>query len=73
MSRRCQLTGKGPRRGHKVSHANNKTLRRTYPNLQSKRIWHPGEGRWVRVRLSTSALRTIDKRGAEAMLRDLRR
>ncbi|MBD3163269.1 MAG: 50S ribosomal protein L28 [Candidatus Eisenbacteria bacterium] len=63
MSRRCQLTGKRPLTGNNVSHAHNKTKRRQLPNLQSKRIWVPELKRWVRLRISTSALRTLNKKG----------
>ena len=62
MSRKCKLTGIGPMAGNNVSHANNKTRRRWLPNLQWKRIYIPELDRTVRIRLSTRALRTIDKR-----------
>ncbi len=71
MARRCQLTGKGVQSGNNVSHANNKTRRRFLPNLQKKRIWIPEEGRYVTLKISTRALRTLDKKGYQAMLRDL--
>ena len=63
MARRCELTGKGPMVGNNVSHANNKTKRRFLPNLQKKRIWNPEENVWVTMKISTSALRTLDKIG----------
>jgi large subunit ribosomal protein L28 len=63
MAKRCQITGKGPRTGNNVSHANNKTKRRFNPNLVSKRIWVPEEKRWVRMKISTKALKTLDKKG----------
>ena len=72
MSRICQVTGKGPMVGNKVSHANNKTKRRFLPNLQRRRFWVEGENRWVSLRLTTNALRTIDKNGIEVVLADLR-
>jgi len=72
MSRICQVTGKKPMRGHSVSHANNKTLRRTLPNLQSKRFWLASEERWVRLRLSVAAIREVDKRGIEAVMAEMR-
>ena len=72
MSRVCQVTGKGPRVGHHVSHANNKTKRRFLPNLQRRRFWVETEQRWVSLRLSTHALRTIDKNGIDAVLADMR-
>lgn len=72
MARVCQVTGKGPMVGNNVSHANNKTKRRFLPNLQSRRFWVESENRWVRLRVSTKALRTIDKVGIEAVLADMR-
>ncbi len=70
MSRKCKLTGKGPMAGNNVSHAHNKTRRRQLPNLQWKRIYVPELDRTVRIRLSTRALRTIDKKGLLSYLRD---
>jgi large subunit ribosomal protein L28 len=58
--------------GHHVSHANNKTKRRFMPNLQSRRFWVESERRWVRLRLTNAALRTIDKLGIDVVLADLR-
>jgi len=58
--------------GNNVSHANNKTKRRFLPNLQSRRFWIETENRWVRLRVSTAGLRTIDKNGIESVLADLR-
>jgi large subunit ribosomal protein L28 len=72
MARVCQVTGKGPIVGHRVSHANNKTKRRFLPNLQRRRFWVEGENRWVSLRLTTNALRTIDKNGIEVVLADMR-
>lgn len=72
MSRVCQVTGKGPRSGQNVSHANNKTKRRFLPNLQHHRFWVESEKRWVRLRLSTQGMRTIDKLGIDAVLADMR-
>jgi large subunit ribosomal protein L28 len=69
MSRRCELTGKRPLVGNRVSHANNKTKMRQLPNLQSKRIWVPEFDGFVRVRLSTRALRSIAKMGFVAFCR----
>jgi len=68
----CQLTGKRPRSANNVSHSNIKTKRRQLPNLQWKRLWVPSEGRWVRLRLSARAIRTIDARGIDAVLTELR-
>ena len=72
MSRVCDVTGKRPMTGNKVSHANNKTRRRFLPNLQSKRFWVEGENRWVRLRVSHAGLRTIDKKGIDVVLAELR-
>jgi large subunit ribosomal protein L28 len=58
--------------GHHVSHANNKTKRRFLPNLQQRRIWVESENRFVSLRLTNAALRTIDKKGIDAVLADLR-
>lgn len=72
MARVCQVTGKKPMVGHQVSHANNKTKRRFLPNLQYHRFWVESENRWVRLRLTTAGLRTVDKVGIEVVLADLR-
>jgi large subunit ribosomal protein L28 len=72
MSRVCQVTGKGPMVGNRVSHANNKTKRRFLPNLQYRRFWLETENRWVRLRISNAALRLIDKVGIETVVADLR-
>jgi large subunit ribosomal protein L28 len=58
--------------GNNVSHANNKTKRRFLPNLQSRRFWLESEKRWVRLRVSNAALRTIDKKGIEPVLAEMR-
>lgn len=72
MARVCQVTGKRPMSGHHVSHANNKTKRRFLPNLQSRRFWVVSESRWIRLRLSNAALRTIDKNGIDSVLAEMR-
>ncbi|MGH8273285.1 MAG: 50S ribosomal protein L28 [Gammaproteobacteria bacterium] len=72
MSRVCQVTGKRPLAGNKVSHANNKSRRRFLPNLQSRRFWLAEEKRYVRLRVSGQGLRTIDKKGIEAVVAELR-
>jgi large subunit ribosomal protein L28 len=72
MSRVCDVTGKRPMTGNKVSHANNKTKRRFLPNLHVQRFWLEGEKRFVRLRVSRQGLRIIDKRGIEAVVKDLR-
>jgi large subunit ribosomal protein L28 len=72
MARVCTVTGKRPMVGNNVSHANNKTKRRFMPNLQYRRLWVESEKRWVRLRLTNAALRTIDKLGIDVVLADLR-
>ena len=72
MARVCQITGKAPMVGHNVSHANNKTKRRFLPNLQRRRFWLEGENRWITLRLTNAARRTIDNNGIEAVLADVR-
>ncbi|MBV0911321.1 50S ribosomal protein L28 [Anianabacter salinae] len=63
MSRRCELTGKGPMTGNNVSHANNKTRRRFLPNLNDVSLMSEALGRPVKLRISAAALRTVDHRG----------
>jgi len=58
--------------GNNVSHANNKTKRRFMPNLQRRRFWVETENRWVSLRLTNAALRTIDKNGIDVVLADMR-
>ena len=72
MARVCQVTGKGPMVGNRVSHANNHTKRRFLPNLQYRRFWLESENRWVRLRISAAALRLIDKVGIDKVVADLR-
>ena len=72
MSRVCQVTGKRTVTGNNVSHAMNKTRRRFLPNLHESRFWVASENRWIKLRLSTKALRTIDKNGIDAVLAELR-
>ena len=72
MARVCQVTGKAPMVGNKVSHANNKTKRRFLPNLQYRRFWVESENRFVRLRVSNAGLRMIDKNGIDTVLVDLR-
>ncbi|OUW03725.1 MAG: 50S ribosomal protein L28 [Betaproteobacteria bacterium TMED156] len=71
MSRVCQLTGKKPLVGNNVSHANNKTKRRFLPGLQYRRFWLEKENRWIKLRLSNAALRTIDKKGIDVVLGEM--
>ena len=72
MSRVCQVTGKAPRVGNHVSHANNKTKRRYLPNLQYRRFWVESENRWVKMRLTNAGLRLIDKNGIDVVLAEMR-
>ena len=72
MSRVCQVTGKKPMMGNNVSHANNKTRRRFLPNLHYRRFWVETENRWISLRVSQVGLRTIDKKGIDAVLVELR-
>ena len=72
MARVCQVTGKSPMVGNNVSHANNRTKRRFLPNLQRRRFWVETENRWISLRLTTNALRTIDKNGIDLVLAELR-
>src|SRR5690606_41111091 len=67
----CEVTGKRTTTGNNVSHSNRKTRRRFQPNLHERRFWVASENRWVKLRVSTAALRTIDKNGIDAVLADL--
>lgn len=66
MARKCIFTGKRPNVANKVSHSHRKSKKRQLPNIQAKRLFWPERGEWVRIRLSTSAMRTIDKKGLQA-------
>jgi large subunit ribosomal protein L28 len=68
--RKCSLTGKRRNNGMQVSHSHIRTHKIQLPNLQTKRIWLEAEGRFVKVKLSTSALRTVSKKGLSQFLRD---
>ncbi len=72
MSRTCQVTGKRTVTGNNVSHAMNHRKRRFLPNLQTHRFWVESEKRFVKLRVSTKGMRTIDKKGIETVLKDLR-
>ncbi len=69
MSRICQITGKKPITGHRVSHSNIKTKRRFLPNLQVKRFYIPEEDRWVTLKVSSKAIRIINRVGISAALK----
>ena len=72
MARVCQVTGKRPISGNNVSHANNKTKRRFLPNLHSHRFWVESEERFVKLRVSANGMRTIDKKGIDTVLAEMR-
>ena len=72
MARVCQITGKRPQVGNNVSHSNNKTKRRFYPNLQTKRFFIPEENKWITIKLSTKALKTINLKGISVVLKEAR-
>ena len=70
MSKICQITGKTAMTGNNVSHANNKTKRKFYPNLQTKKFFIPEENGWITLKVSTKAIKTINKKGITAVLRN---
>ena len=72
MARVCQVTGKVPIGGNKVSHSNIKTKRRFLPNLQKKKFYLVEEDKWITLKLSTEAIRTINKNGLYSVVKELR-
>lgn len=68
MSKRCQVTGKKPLTGNRVSHSNIKSKHRQLPNLRKKRFWSEAQGRYITLLVSTRAMRTIDRKGIDAIL-----
>ena len=72
MARVCEVTGRKPVTGHKVSFSNKKALRRFLPNLQTKRFFLAEEDRWVTLKLTTDAVRTINKNGLLSVVKELR-
>ncbi|MFZ0452465.1 MAG: 50S ribosomal protein L28 [Ignavibacteriaceae bacterium] len=72
MSRRCQITGKGPMTGNNVSHAHNRSKRRFLPNLQKKRIWVQELNRFVTIKLSTKAIKNISRNGTSEVAKLVR-
>lgn len=72
MARVCQVTGKKPVTGNKVSHSNIKTKRRFNPNLQTKRFYLAEEDKWIVLKVSSVALRTINKNGLLSVVKELR-
>ncbi|MFI9813980.1 50S ribosomal protein L28 [Saccharothrix variisporea] len=71
-SRHCQLTGRKPGYGKQVSHSHRRTSRRWLPNTQRRRYWLPSENRFVVLTLSTKAIKTVDRRGVESVVAELR-
>jgi len=69
MARVCELTGVKPVSGNHVSHAVNRVKRRMLPNLQTKRVWDPQTGKFVTIKATARALRTLDKKGLHAMMK----
>lgn len=72
MTQVCQVTRRRPQTGRKISHANNKTKRRFFPNLHNRRLWVPSQNRFITLRVSARGLRTIDKLGIEAVLEKIK-
>jgi large subunit ribosomal protein L28 len=72
MARVCQITGKTPITGHKVSHSNIKTNRRFLPNLLKKRFYIAEEDKWITLKISAEGLRTINKKGLYTVVKELR-
>ncbi|WP_422771423.1 50S ribosomal protein L28 [Plantactinospora sp. WMMC1484] len=72
MSRRCEITGAEPSFGNAVSHSHRRTRRRWNPNLQRHRYWLPSEKRWITLTLTAKALRTVDRKGIEKVVAELR-
>jgi large subunit ribosomal protein L28 len=72
MSAHCQVTGRKPGFGHSISHSHKRTKRRFDPNIQHKRYWLPSENRSVTLTLSAKGIKTVDKRGIEAVVREIR-
>ena len=70
MSKVCQITGKKVMVGNNVSFSKRRTKRKFYPNLQTKKFFIPEEGKWITLKVSTSALRTINKNGISAVLKE---
>jgi large subunit ribosomal protein L28 len=73
MARVCQVTGKMPIGGNKVSHSNIKTKRRFLPNLQTKRFYLAEENKWITLKISTEGIRTINKNGLYHVIKEMRK
>ena len=72
VSGRCQVTGREPSFGNRVSHSHTRTSRRWVPNIQRKRYWLAAENRWIKLRVSVKGIKTIDQRGIESVVAELR-
>ena len=72
MARVCDVTGKKTTTGNNVSHAKNRTRRKFLPNIQNRKIWVESENRWISMKISGAALRTIDKLGIDEILKRMR-
>lgn len=72
MSKICQVTGRKPSFGNSISHSHRRTRRRWDPNIQTQRFWVPAEGRWVKLTVSAKGIKTINKKGIEAVLAEMR-
>lgn len=70
MARVCEISGKHTHVGNNVSHANNKTKRKFYPNLQTKKFYVPEEDRWITLKVSTKALKSITKKGITQVIKE---
>jgi large subunit ribosomal protein L28 len=73
MSRKDDLTGRGPQKGNTVSHSNNREKRNFNVNLQKKRFYIPEQDRWVTLKVSTKTLKTINKKGISAVIKEARK
>ncbi|MEQ9626116.1 50S ribosomal protein L28 [Coleofasciculus chthonoplastes] len=70
MSRKCQLTGKKANNAYAISHSHRRTKKLQQANLQWKRVWWQEGNRWVKLRLSTKAIKTLEKKGLQAMAKE---
>ncbi|PSN20093.1 50S ribosomal protein L28 [filamentous cyanobacterium CCP5] len=70
MGRKCQLTGKKANNAFSISHSHRRTKRLQHANLQSKRVWWPQGNRWVKLQLSTKAIKTLQTKGLETMAKE---
>jgi large subunit ribosomal protein L28 len=73
MSMVCQVTGRKPSFGNSISHSHRVTKRRWDPNIQQQRFWLPSEKRWIKLTVSAKGIKTINKKGIEAVVADMRR